>query len=125
MVSERSSQFKLEKDRDVDSRIVLSLVAPSTLSMFPLTAAVSPLVHYLNGDSNFYQEMAPPIATLGNNLQPLVEVFEAQPIRLDGGDGGAPNNIEAIIVISRAVPRPTKVSAFVDALLLTLQRVRP
>ncbi|CAM9566078.1 unnamed protein product [Ectocarpus fasciculatus] len=108
LVSERSSQSRLEDDRDIDSRIVLSLVAPSTLSMFPLTAAVSPLVHYLNGDNNLYQKMAPPIANLGNNLQPLVEVFEAQPIRLDGGHGGAPKNIEAIILISRAVPRPTK-----------------
>ncbi|CAB1103584.1 unnamed protein product [Ectocarpus sp. CCAP 1310/34] len=107
-VSECNSQFKLEKDCDVDSRIILSLVAPLTLSMFPLTAAVSPLVRYLNGDNNFNQEMAPPIATLRNNLQPLVEVFEIQPIRLDGDHGGAPKNIEAIIVISRAVPRPTK-----------------
>lgn len=80
--------------------------------MFPLTGAISPLAAHLNGDvaSDSGQEITHSTA-INQKLQPLYEVFEAQPIRFGGDNGETPDTLEAIIVISRAVPRPTEVNA--------------
>lgn len=107
------SEARLRSDHEAYSGMILSLVLPKAVSMFPLTAAVSPLANYLNGDeaSDPAQEIADTTATYGKKLQPLVEIFEAQPIRLGGDHGDVPEGLDAIIVISRAVPRPTEVCA--------------
>lgn len=44
-------------------------------------------------------------------LQPIVEVFEAQTSPLGSGGTNFPEKFAAVIVVSRAVPRPSEVSA--------------
>lgn len=91
--------------------MILSLVLPEAVSMFPLTAAVSPLAVYLNGDEarDSTQGSASTAALYGKVLQPIFSIFEAQSIRLGRDNDGVPDGLDAIIVISRAVPRPTEV----------------
>lgn len=91
----------------------LSLVLPLAVSMFPLTAAMSPLAIHLNGDEarDPSREIANTTAMYGEVLQPVVEVFEAQPVPLDEDHRDVAEGLDAIIVISRQVPRPTEVGA--------------
>lgn len=81
--------------------------------MFPLTAVISPLAIYLNGDKarDPAQENVDKMPFYDKVLQPVVEIFETQPIRLGGDHDDIPEGLDAIIVISRAVPRPTEVCA--------------
>eukprot|EP00903_Cladosiphon_okamuranus_P013281 g12381.t1 len=77
--------------------------------MFPVTPAMLPSAIYLNGDKAEADKEAPESAAIhGHKFQPVYEVFEAQPVSLSGDYGEIPDDLEAIIVISRAVPRPTQ-----------------
>lgn len=97
-----------------EGSVSLALVLPTQVSMFPLTPAVRPLAAYLNGgEAQDLPANEDTIGTDGRRLQPLVGVFEAQPFRSGGDHGNIPENFQGVIVISRAVPRPYKVCAFV------------
>lgn len=103
--------------RHVEGFVGLALVLPTTVSMFPLTPAVRPLAKYLSGgEAQDLLEQQNKIATDGDGLQPLVGVFQAQPFRSGGDHGHTPEYFQGVIVISRAVPRPSKVCGSVDAL---------
>lgn len=91
---------------------VLSLVLPKAVSMFPVTSAMLPSAVYLNGDkADAAQEVAESAAIHDHKFQPIYDIFEAQPVYLSGDYGEIPDGLEAIIVISRAVPRPIEVGA--------------
>lgn len=80
--------------------------------MFPVTSAMLPSAAYLNGDRpDADQKIAESATMYDHKLQPLYEIFEAQPVYLSGDFGETPESLEAVIVISRAVPRPTEVGA--------------
>ncbi|CAM9535247.1 unnamed protein product, partial [Hapterophycus canaliculatus] len=76
--------------------------------MFPLTAAVAPSLSHLLGDGPVVseEEVTKSTSPFGNKVEPLIEVFEAVPTRSPSDDGRSPQDFNAIIVISRAVPRP-------------------
>lgn len=109
-----NSNAQLISGLEADARGILSLVLPKAVSMFPLTAPMSPLAAHLNGDvaNDGGQRTTHSTAIFDQKLQPLYEVFEAQPVRFGSDNGEAPKTLEAIVVISRAVPRPTKVSTW-------------
>lgn len=94
-----------------NSCVTLSLVVPTAVSMFPMTAAMSPVVEYLNGGGAGGGNIENQHMTYAGEykLQALVEVFEGQPLRLGRNGVDKPDNLKAFIVISRAVPRPTEV----------------
>ncbi|CAN0450946.1 unnamed protein product [Ectocarpus sp. 12 AP-2014] len=77
--------------------------------MLPLTSAMQPIARYLNGPEARERvedkEMTP---SGGDTLQPIISIFDAQPYRSGSGHEDMPEQFEALIVISRAVPRPTK-----------------
>ncbi|CAN0125964.1 unnamed protein product, partial [Scytosiphon promiscuus] len=91
----------------VDDLILLTLVIPSAVSMFPLTSALRPLERYLNGGRarKFSLEENETFSPDERKIEPIVQIFEAQPFRYGGNDGGTAE-FQAVIVISRAVPRP-------------------
>lgn len=97
--------------RHAKSCMVLALVLPVAVSLFPLTPAMQPISEYLNGDGAqaVLQGGQQGITTDSSGLQPLVAVFEAQPFRSRDDDGRIPVNFQGVIVISRAVPKPAKV----------------
>lgn len=75
--------------------------------MFPVTPAMRPSAVYLNGDNaDADQEAAESAAIHDHKVQPIYEIFGAQPVYIGGDYGGTSDGLEAIIVISRAVPRP-------------------
>lgn len=96
------------KDRGA---LELSLVVPTAVSMFPITAAISRGLAQL--DADVADDNAPKDLSLtadGGKLQPIVEIFEAQPLRSDGHEDGVESmRVSAVIVITRAVLRPTQV----------------
>lgn len=80
--------------------------------MFPVTSAMLPSAMYLNGDkADANQEAADLTAADDHEFQPVYEIFEAQPVYFSTDHGEIPDGLEAIIVISREVPRPTQVGA--------------
>lgn len=90
--------------------VVLALVLPADVSMLPLTSAMQPITRYLNGaEAQERVEDKEITASGGDTLQPIVSIFETQPYRSGSGHEDMPEQFEALIVISRAVPRPTKV----------------
>lgn len=106
-------EARLKNDPEVYSGMVFSLVLPMAVSMFPLTAAVSPLAIYLNGDEARHSAQgSADTAAIYGKLQPIISIFEVQSIRLGRDNDGVPEGLDAIIVISRAVPRPTEVGDF-------------
>lgn len=117
----RHSQARVLRRSDVrahfsgggSSGAVLSLMTPSAASIFPITPAVAPVVTYLreNKTQDFSPEDQSVMAAGDIKLQPIIEVFEAQPFRIGTVADGehVSQDLEAIIVISRAVPRPTEV----------------
>ena len=111
MFSEEQHRFRQEKS----SCVTLALVTPTAVSLLPLTSAMLPLTTYLQeGEAGgllvLDQDSA---ATISNKLQPVFKVLEVQPFSLsghNGGDGGTSQSLEAVIVISKAVPKPNAVS---------------
>lgn len=100
--------------------------------MFPLTAAMSSWVTYLREEgihqgSLFAGEekeaQAPRDGKRAKQIiEPILEIFEIQPSRLASGRGGdenddgvgaLPEELKAVIVIVRAVPKPTVVCMWV------------
>lgn len=91
--------------------VVLSLVVPAAVSLFPLTTAMSSEAAYLNeGETEHEWDTHAVIAKDVNDLEPIVEVLEVQPLHVGRDQGRAVRGLKALIVISRAVPRPTEVS---------------
>ncbi|CAM9524026.1 unnamed protein product [Laminaria digitata] len=93
--------------------VSLTLEVPTDVSLLPLTAEMLPLTTHLREgkpqrpllDSHIS------IAKDTDKLQPIYEILEAQPFRLNGHDGGysgTPQVLKAVVVISKAVPRPTE-----------------
>lgn len=95
----------------VENCIVLALELPAAVSLFPLTSALWPVARYLNGDEgqHLLLEDHITIGTDGTRLQPLFEVFEAQPFRSGNYHDQGPEHFKGVIVISRAIPRPSQV----------------
>lgn len=93
-----------------DGRVLLTLVLPSAVSMLPLTSALRPVERYLSGGKsrNLLSEDMEAFATRDSKLEPIIQIFEAQPFR-DGDDYDGKADLRAVIVISRAVPRPIEV----------------
>ena len=94
--------------------VSLTLVAPTAVSLLPVTTAMLPLTTYLqeNKPLGLLQDAQDFLSTGTNKLQPVRQVLEAQPLRLTGQHGvddGTPHDLEAVIVISKAVPRPNEV----------------
>lgn len=91
--------------------VVLALVLPSAVSLFPLTSAMWPIARYLNEDGaqDLLLEDNVTIGTDDTRLQPIFEVFEAQPFRSGHGHDQGPEYFRGVIVISRAIPRPVQV----------------
>lgn len=107
--------------RHAENCLVLALVLPVAVSLFPLTPAMQPISNYLNGDGALGMPLEEGIASDSSGLQPLVAIFEAQPFRSRDDQGRIPANFQGIIVISRAVPKPSKVCAFQFHSVLTFK----
>lgn len=103
---------------------MLSLMIPSAVSLFPVTPAVAPVVTYLKEDKARGLAVEDQNFTPAGDtkLQPVIEVFEAQPFRIstDGDGEHLSQDFNAVIVISRGVPRPTEVRTFVVARVAVL-----
>ncbi len=99
--------------RHAENCLVLALVLPLDVSLFPLTPAMRPISKYLSGDGTpgMPLEDQEGIASASSGLQPLVAIFEAQPFRSRDEQGRIPTNFQGVIVISRAVPKPSTVRA--------------
>ncbi|CAM9267501.1 unnamed protein product [Laminaria digitata] len=100
-------------DEDKSVYVTLDLEAPTDVSLLPLTAAMLPLTTYLQMDhaGGLLVDDQDSVATGINKLQPIYQVLEAQPFRLSGqnsGYGDTARDLEAVIVISKAVPRPAE-----------------
>lgn len=100
--------------QEMCSFVTLALVAPTAVSLFPLTAATLSVTTYLHegGPQRVLLDDQDSVGTGINKLPAIYEVLEVQPFRLsgrDGGDGDTPQDLEAVIVISKAIPRPTEV----------------
>lgn len=91
--------------------MTLSLIVPTAVSAFPSTAATSAVSTFLVEEDT---EVLVPVqqstgAEDSKKLQPIVEVFAARTFPLGSEGNNLPENFAAVIVLSRAVPRPTKV----------------
>lgn len=105
--------------------VALALVLPADVSMLPLTSAMQPIARYLNGpEAQERVEDKEMTASGGDTLQPIVSIFDAQPYRSGSGHEDMPEQFEALIVISRAVPRPTKVCVCMVACSPTVPSLR-
>lgn len=95
----------------VEGCVVLALVLPAAASLFPLTSAMWPIARYLNGGEaqDLLLEDHITIGTDDATLQPLFELFEAQPFRSGKDHDQGPEPFKGVIVISRAIPRPSEV----------------
>lgn len=95
----------------VEDCVILALELPTAVSLFPLTSAMWPVARYLNGGEtqDLMLEDHVTIGTDGTRLQPLFAVFEAQPFRSGNYHDQRPEHFKGVIVISRAIPRPSKV----------------
>lgn len=82
--------------------------------MFPMTPTMSPVATYLN-EVGVEGLVLDDQDKLRGKVQPLFEVFEAQPFRQGGTGGDTLAELRAVIVISGAIPRPTEVSPSVAA----------
>lgn len=102
------AEANLQPAEGVSSTVMLILEVPGAATLFPQSAAFASSFRYLNGDEPDMilkeQELS---GRESKRLEPIVEVFEAQPTWIDRE--AEPKGMSAVVVISRAIPRPTEV----------------
>lgn len=92
---------------------MLALELPTPVSVFPRSSALVSDLNYLNRDGagDIQPDEHETIQSDNKPLEPIVAVFEAQPSWTMDDDETFPEDFAALIVISQAMPRPTKVRA--------------
>lgn len=110
-VTEAAFETAMEEERNT----MLSLEVPTPVSMFPRSAALASDLNYLNRDSegDIQYDEHETIQPNSEQLEPIVTVFETQPGWTMDDSEGFPEDFAALIVISRAIPRPVEVRACV------------
>ena len=119
------SEESISLHQEMCSFVTLALVSPAAVSLFPLTAAVLSLTTYLQETKpqGLLLEDQDAVAAGSNKRPPIYEVLEAHPFRFSshaGGGRGTPQELEAVIVISKAIPRPTEVRFAYTSIVLCL-----